>query len=786
MDPKTIKEAKEFEERVHQSISLMGFQRVKSEILTGTKKADCLFAVTNFGKLQRYAVECKNYKTHLSESDVSHICSTYQPLFDNNDIDNLLIVTKVEISPTAKAHIEKRRNVYHQTVAEIENQIIDFRDYGYSLYSEFTSNPETKYYVPPTGVHYPTSEEYGSLGSQPLISKLEEELLEADRPIAVLGAYGIGKTLLAKALFVRFFERWQEDQGRFPLYIPLVKMAGEQSIESLLGNIFTNEYPADGYNFSKFAILNRGQKFVIILDGLDEMRHLLTWDQFRSNVEEVRKILADNASCILLGRPTAFAQRDEYDYVIHGKKKDRGIITNDDASSFEEYEINPLTSKQIGALAEKYYTTKKVSKKKEDIISLLTSGKHSQISDLAKRPIQLMMLLEILPETRQRLDNLTLWLLYSIFLDKLIQREGKSAARKAFTGPQRRRFAQLMACWLWERGGEPSTNATDIPIEVFDEFVKAGDDVEAVRRDLVASCFLTTQGGEKLRFPHRSIQEFLIAESVHEAISQRGEPTKQKQLQLLKAAALSAETVSLLSSVVQISETRRFLASYFGGGARLSANALAALASGKEIFEHCKVLAPSSVNEMTSLVLCYYVVSNKRNLSDEELEEIAQCLERSLIFASTKYREIDTEGDEATRILSFASLTILAIGVVENLARSGPGRFEASITCLLNFHGSTNISDRDASKLGVSSRKLAKYRDGLNKLLGDIVREAEASLSIERVFSLIQPYLDHRFLVADWEYRGGWASLLERRKASVVFSDFQIQELENRQRREVF
>jgi hypothetical protein len=127
------------------------------------------------------------------------------------------------------------------------------------------------------------------------------------------------------------------------------------------------------------------------------------------------------------------------------------------------------------------------------------------------------MLADILPSYHGDTDQLDLVKLYDIFIDqlidKLIEREEEKQSRLAFSAEQRRLFLRRFAYWLWT--AQPTDQATVemLPDDLISPFVRDAD-LEATRRDLIVGSPLERRPGERIRFPHRAFQEFLVAEEL--------------------------------------------------------------------------------------------------------------------------------------------------------------------------------------------------------------------------------------------------------------------------------
>ena len=72
---------------------------------------------------------------------------------------------------------------------------------------------------------------------------------------------------------------------RIPIMIRLEELAVEQSLEGLLGKHFTSVSVTPRYVFDLFMELNLRGRFVIFLDGFDEMAHAMSFERLRYNFQ---------------------------------------------------------------------------------------------------------------------------------------------------------------------------------------------------------------------------------------------------------------------------------------------------------------------------------------------------------------------------------------------------------------------------------------------------------------------------------------------------------------------
>jgi hypothetical protein len=507
----------EFERDVRDLLHLQGW-RVTPEKLLGHKKIDAFAEREDpLGSMLRIAIECKAWDKALSQQDVTSIYVNYFPLIETNHIDSILIVTKSGLSPSAMTYVSSTRHLRHLTHVQLLNTLIDFSGHMSGMVSAYETDDVSRYYVPQ---YFSDSKE-----------TLEQHLLtwassEDCQPIAVLGGYGFGKTTLTKRLAAVMSSLARDNStARIPIVISLAAISGDQTIEGLLGRQFTTFTFCPNYNFQLFLTLNRRGRFIFFLDGFDEMKRTMSWDSLIYNLTQLNQLITPHSKVVLLGRPSAFLSSEEQDEALHGRTRQLGKPCRIPGwPDYREVRLRPFSRDQIASFIPRYLDTVpegtlnseqryRVKRYLEDI-----EGPHGKrLLDLAARPVQLKMLMKVLPEYAGPIDRLTVAMLYSEFIDFLLRREAAKPSRVAFSKERRLRFAARIAYWMWQRDQAAEIDVSRIPDTVFADYLaKIPSDVQTmdVKRDLLSGGFLDHKPPGIFYFPHRSLQEFLVAEEI--------------------------------------------------------------------------------------------------------------------------------------------------------------------------------------------------------------------------------------------------------------------------------
>lgn len=505
---------------------------VKGESRAKSKKVDAYFEMHDFGRTTKVFVEVKDLARRLGRVDVLKIWRDYEGIIAAEQPAILLIVTRNGLTPDGAGYVENENpNTRHQTIWQLEDNVLGFLEYSEHIENAFKENGLNNYYVNAKAkrVAYSDTNDQRALEGPPLdLLVTIKAWIESDEqhPIAILGGYGSGKSSFAKKLVSEQAAKWRNDQSeRRPLLIKLGDYTGHTRLEGMLGTMFTHDFPARSFNTHRFFELNKAGRFLIVLDGFDEMKHAMTFADFRHQLEELNKLITGDSKVILLGRPTAFLSNEEHMHVLRGRRPygNDGWRKLQDWPEFLEYELEAFSTSERGLFLSKYLP--EISMRNgmrsedswiEDRVETVTKISASE-PDLFGKPIHAKILADLAADPTMDLssieNNVSRWDLYEIFFSDLADREHKKAARVAVGSKQRREFIESVAHWLWdEKSGSTSFEGLDLDNSILTQ-LPDGDaaDVDAKRREYLSSSILDKKASDTYYFPHRSFAEFLVA-----------------------------------------------------------------------------------------------------------------------------------------------------------------------------------------------------------------------------------------------------------------------------------
>lgn len=512
----TSKKGDAFRDLVASHLAAAGMQAA-AEVLVGFKKADVRASWTrnDLDGPVTYLVETKDYDGTLPLAECTEFAAEYGELVRRGEADRAWLVSRGPVSAAGRSAIEGNRTLRCFTLQELQRTLFGLDDYLRDLIASYRDEGTAAYYVAPH------TEE-----GQDLEKLVAEWLSEpgSPAPLAVVSGYGRGKSTFARHLAAQMAEKALADPSvRIPILVPLGEVLDEIAIDSLLGRLFSSRHRAVNYHFKLFEELNRAGRFLVILDGFDEMKHGMTLAAFERAFSELMRFDAGDARVLILGRDTAFHNDLEFRSLILGRQQTAmgGDVAAPDRRPCRTVNLREFTRSEVEYFVRHYFppcvkrralgpdpSPQWIGTRIAELLS-------DRFAELIVRPVHAQMLCEVAVDPEVSLASMTRAGLYDAFVHYLLFREVKKRGRDTtFPADARRLFNAEVAWWLWQQGGASTASFDVLPQKLCMAAVGGIEhdyDADGLKRELAAG-LLVEKNQQAIYFAHRSIQEFLVAE----------------------------------------------------------------------------------------------------------------------------------------------------------------------------------------------------------------------------------------------------------------------------------
>jgi hypothetical protein len=349
------------------------------------------------------------------------------------------------------------------------------------------------------------------------------------RPLALLGGYGMGKTSFCRYLVWELGRNYlREPMSRVPVYVRLSDIAKQQDLDGLIAKTLAQRYRIKDYYFEKFSRLNENGKFVLIFDGFDEMKHALTWSEFKYNFAQINTTVRGRAKVIVAGRPNAFLSDDEHSWALRGVRMagERPIRLRD-WPEYIELNLAAFSEDDARLFLRKYLTNyrKRINEgaelegaDREWVEQRVREFDQIKRRDEMFRPVHLKIFSDIATDDAIQLRDFSVFELYYIATTRIAEREAQKLERAAVDSVLRQTVIEDIAWWLWSKseGRALSFRPSDVPASFIRKAFPDDTDLsdEAMYHEIFSGCFVERKFGDNYFFAHRSFLEFFVAKKL--------------------------------------------------------------------------------------------------------------------------------------------------------------------------------------------------------------------------------------------------------------------------------
>jgi len=343
--------------------------------------------------------------------------------------------------------------------------------------------------------------------------------LESDhQALLILGDYGSGKTSFCYTYTLEMLNQFMQNQSAsLPLLIKLRGYNKAVGLSQVLTDYFVNDLGVSNFNIGAFKLLLKNINVILIFDGYDEVAKKVDFDIKYEVLREICDLAEERTKVIVTCRPNYFQNASEFANIF--KKSyfqyepgDKPLL------EFVENSIADLDESQIDAYIDSYqidFARSNITKRE----LLETIANTHDLSDLAKRPFLLYMIMSTLPkilkETKgKQKAKINAAMLYQVYTDNWLRREDQKN-KTLIKRKDKELFCKELALELYT-SNEISLSYRDLPEAIKRNFKHVGqtEDVDYFSHDIQSCSFLTSDRSGEFKFIHKSFMEYFVAERV--------------------------------------------------------------------------------------------------------------------------------------------------------------------------------------------------------------------------------------------------------------------------------
>ena len=360
-----------------------------------------------------------------------------------------------------------------------------------------------------------------SISSQTLDEIFAEFLADTQRSfMALLGDFGTGKTSFSLHYFVRLAEQFLEDPNqRIPLFISLKDYPGRLDSAAFLEREFFRRFEIP-LSFAVFRDLALAGRFVLFVDGFDEMASLSDQTVTLANFRELTRLTFENLQFMVLPSDTPQRRNKLFltcrTHYFLTEAQQRELLTFDYTVLYRNYATRSRYA--IATVLLQEFTEAQVleyvenasgdPEKAREIIKIIKSTYN--LEELSSRPLLLEMIVASLERLKDE-ESIDAYQLYKVYTDIWIERDDW---RARMTPEGKRKLMWELAHKMHREGGDFSLHYSqlDPPRASYLKPDVPPDGEDYFRYEVTTCSFLNRDSQGNYKFIHKSFWEFFLAE----------------------------------------------------------------------------------------------------------------------------------------------------------------------------------------------------------------------------------------------------------------------------------
>lgn len=342
----------------------------------------------------------------------------------------------------------------------------------------------------------------------------------------VLAPFGTGKTFVVREIARRLEQAYRPGE-RVPIWIELRQLEKATSFDELLAAHLARTGQRR-FDLNQLQYLRRQGRIVLLFDGFDELVLRVSYDRATEHLRTIAEAARGNARVLVTSRTEHFLSTSDAEGALM-----RALQTVD---GLRILRLEPFNAEE----AAEFLRLRLGDRAQERLRAI------DGLLDLARTPRMLDMIAGLddsaLDQVTSRGRDVKPSDLYEVVITKWLHHETQRSALPGAPMPLHPRTVRVAIGWLAERAwGRPTEELAVSDLQEVAAGLDAGEKVpDEIAHSLGVGTLLVRDEHSRFRFVHRSLLEFLVAESSAAAL-RAGEPPT-----LLDRATASGTTLDFL------------------------------------------------------------------------------------------------------------------------------------------------------------------------------------------------------------------------------------------------
>lgn len=335
----------------------------------------------------------------------------------------------------------------------------------------------------------------------------------------IIGDYGAGKTTIVRHMMYllskEILNGSSKKGNRIPLLISLRDYNKVADFKALLTHFLMTEVGAPASAIPFFDMLNRKGRFIIILDGFDEMLSRVTPQLRRITFTEMSGILNSHSKVILTGRPGYFPESDEFYQLVESVMQKAGSAgSRKGMRASESVWIDCLQLMDPLQLNSYFLERAKLvddDKFFDKVQSILRRSK--DLWDLARRPVLADIISDSVDEIGQNVEDvMNVRDLFDVYTDRWVKREEEKGKFRLLIEPEQKEAFVIMLASQMHATGELNIHWRGLDASVSKYFgLEKAEEIDHFSHDIRTCSFLAHSESGFYSFIHKSFMEYFVA-----------------------------------------------------------------------------------------------------------------------------------------------------------------------------------------------------------------------------------------------------------------------------------